>query len=38
MVWTKAELISAVQADVRILLHLANKIDRSQFDRAGSSS
>lgn len=31
MVWTKSELISAVQADVHILLHLANKIYRSQL-------
>lgn len=32
MVLTKSELISALQDEVRILLHLASKIDRSQLD------
>ncbi len=32
MVLTKSELISALQAEVRILLHLASKIDRSKLD------
>jgi hypothetical protein len=32
MVLTKDELISALQNEVRILLHLASKIDRSQLD------
>jgi len=32
MVLTKAELIAALQKEVRILLHLATKIDRSQLD------
>lgn len=32
MVLTKEELISSLQDEVRILLHLAGKIDRSQLD------
>jgi hypothetical protein len=32
MVLTTSELISALQGEVRILLHLASKIDRSQLD------
>jgi hypothetical protein len=32
MVMTKAELIDALQNEVRILLHLAGKIDRSKLD------
>lgn len=32
MVLTKSELVSALQDEVRILLHLASKIDRSQLD------
>jgi hypothetical protein len=32
MVLTKAELIFALQTEVRILLHLATKIDRSMLD------
>ncbi len=32
MVLTKAELIAALQNEVRILLHLATKIDRAQLD------
>ena len=32
MVLTKAELVSALQNEVRILLHLAGKIDRSMLD------
>jgi hypothetical protein len=32
MVLTKSELISSLQHEVRILLHLAGKIDRSRFD------
>lgn len=32
MVLTKEELISSLQNEVRILLHLASKIDRSQLD------
>lgn len=32
MVLTKSELIKALQDEVRILLHLASKIDRSQLD------
>jgi hypothetical protein len=32
MVLTKAELISALQKEVRILLHLATKIDRDKLD------
>ena len=32
MVLTKEELISALQNEVRILLHLASKVDRSQLD------
>ena len=32
MVLTKQELISALQNEVRILLHLASKIDRNQLD------
>jgi hypothetical protein len=32
MVLTKSELITALQNEVRILLHLASKIDRSQLD------
>jgi hypothetical protein len=32
MVMTKAELIASLQNEVRILLHLAGKIDRKQLD------
>ena len=32
MVLTKAELIGSLQNEVRILLHLANKIDRAKLD------
>lgn len=32
MVMTKAELIGALQNEVRILLHLASKLDRSMLD------
>lgn len=32
MVLTKSELVAALQNEVRILLHLAGKIDRSQLD------
>jgi hypothetical protein len=32
MVMTKAELIGALQNEVRILLHLAGKLDRSMLD------
>lgn len=32
MVLTKSELIAALQNEVRILLHLASKIDRSKLD------
>lgn len=32
MVLTKSELIASMQNEVRILLHLASKIDRSQLD------
>lgn len=32
MVLTKSELITALQNEVRILLHLAGKIDRAQLD------
>ncbi len=32
MVLTKSELIAALQNEVRILLHLASKIDRAQLD------
>lgn len=32
MVLTKPELIASLQHEVRILLHLASKIDRSQLD------
>ena len=32
MVLTKAELIASLQNEVRILLHLASKIDRAQLD------
>jgi hypothetical protein len=32
MVLTKSELVSALQNEVRILLHLAGKIDRAQLD------
>jgi hypothetical protein len=32
MVLTKSELIASLQNEVRILLHLANKIDRQQLD------
>lgn len=32
MVLTKSELIDALQKEVRILLHLAGKIDRAQLD------
>ena len=32
MVFTKSELIGSLQHEVRILLHLAGKVDRSQID------
>ena len=32
MVFTKAELIASLQNEVRILLHLATKIDRAKLD------
>ena len=32
MILTKSELLDALQKEVRILLHLAGKIDRSQLD------
>jgi hypothetical protein len=32
MVLTKSELIASLQSEVRILLHLATKIDRAQLD------
>ena len=32
MVLTKAELITALQNEVRILLHLAGKVDRTKLD------
>jgi hypothetical protein len=32
MVMTKSELVSALQNEVRILLHLASKIDRAKLD------
>src|SRR6476620_10431879 len=32
MVLTKSELIGSLQNEVRILLHLASKIDRAQLD------
>ena len=32
MVLTKSELIASLQNEVRILLHLGNKIDRSMLD------
>jgi hypothetical protein len=32
MVFTKAELISALQKECRILVHLATKVDRSKLD------
>jgi hypothetical protein len=32
MVLTKEELIASLQNEVRILLHLAGKVDRSQVD------
>jgi hypothetical protein len=32
MVLTKSEFVSALQNEVRILLHLASKIDRTTFD------
>jgi hypothetical protein len=32
MILTKAELIASLQKEVRILLHLAGKIDRAQLD------
>jgi hypothetical protein len=32
MVLIQAELIASLQNDVRILLHLAGKIDRAQLD------
>ena len=32
MVLTKSELLSSLQNEVRVLLHLANKIDRSTLD------
>ena len=32
MVLTKSEIIASLQHEVRILLHLASKIDRSQLE------
>jgi hypothetical protein len=32
MVLTKSELIASLQNEVRILLHLASKIDRAKLD------
>jgi hypothetical protein len=32
MVLTKSELMASLQNEVRILLHLATKVDRSQLD------
>jgi hypothetical protein len=32
MVLTRSELISSLQGEVRILLHLASKVDRAQLD------
>src|SRR5437868_14682332 len=32
MVLTKSELISSLQMEVKILLHLAGKVDRAQLD------
>lgn len=32
MVLTKSELIASLQSEVRILLHLAGKVDRTMFD------
>jgi hypothetical protein len=32
MVMTKSELVTSLQDEVRILLHLATKVDRSQLD------
>lgn len=32
MVLTKSELIESLQHEVRILLHLAGKVDRAQLD------
>lgn len=32
MVMTKSELVASLQDEVRILLHLATKVDRSQLD------
>src|SRR5436190_20643189 len=32
MILTKSELLASLQKEVRILLHLASKIDRSQLD------
>ena len=32
MVLTREELVASLQNEVRILLHLASKIDRSQLD------
>jgi len=32
MVLTKSELVTSLQDEVRILLHLASKVDRSQLD------
>ena len=32
MVLTKSELLASLQKEVRILLHLAGKIDRTQLD------
>jgi hypothetical protein len=32
MVLTKSELVASLQDEVRILLHLASKVDRSQLD------
>jgi hypothetical protein len=32
MILTKSELLASLQKEVRILLHLANKVDRAQLD------
>ena len=39
MVLTKSELLTALENEVRILLHLASKVDRAKLDyrlRAGT--
>ena len=38
MVLTKSELIASLQHEVRILLHLASKIDRTTLDYRPSRS